>query len=243
MLDKSKENIPYHVAIIPDGNRRWAREKGLEPWKGHEKGADVIEELSRGALKLGVKCLTFWGSSVDNLTKRPLAEKRALLKIYEKYFIRLIESKDIYENETRIRILGRWREQFPVKLRKILERGIEKTKSHNRTFLNFLLAYNGDDDMLEAVKRIVKKTREGNKDIKIDNDLIQKNLITSELPEVDLIIRTGSQLDPHNSVGFLMWQTQNSQYYFSEKFLPDFNFNEFKKAIDDFSNRKRRRGK
>jgi tritrans,polycis-undecaprenyl-diphosphate synthase [geranylgeranyl-diphosphate specific] len=242
MSEDSKKYIPYHVAIIPDGNRRWAKSRGLKPWEGHEKGAEIIEELSRGALKLGVKCLTFWGSSVDNLTKRPLAEKRALLKIYEKYFIRLIKSQDIYDNETRIRILGRWQEQFPLKLKKILGKGIEKTKKHNNTFLNFLLAYNGDDDMLEAVRKIVKKSKDNDEEISVDNDLIQNNLITSELPEVDLIIRTGSNQDPHNSVGFLMWQTQNSQYYFSDKLFPDFDFDEFKKAIEDFSGRRRSMG-
>lgn len=242
MSEDSKKYIPYHVAIIPDGNRRWAKSQGLKPWEGHEKGAEIIEELSRGALKLGVKCLTFWGSSVDNLTKRPLAEKRALLKIYEKYFIRLIKSQDVYDNETRIRILGRWREQFPLKLKKILEKGVEKTKKHNNTFLNFLLAYNGDDDMLEAVRKIVKKSKDNDEEISVDNDLIQNNLITSELPEVDLIIRTGSNQDPHNSVGFLMWQTQNSQYYFSDKLFPDFDFDEFKKAIEDFSGRRRSMG-
>ncbi len=234
----------FHIAIIPDGNRRWATRKGMKPWLGHEEGAKRTEEISRKALEMGVKHLTFWGSSKDNLTKRPLIEKRALLDIYERYFKKLIEDEEIYKNQTRINIFGDWQSQFPSQLKNILKNGIEKTKNHQRSFLHFLLAYDGGDDMLMAVKKIAGKAKEKTAEIfEITKDLIANNLMTAELPEVDLVIRTGVENDPHNSAGFLMWQTQNSQYYFSDKMFPDFGVSEFEKAFEDFKNRQRRLGK
>lgn len=242
MSQKISQNpVPSHVAIVPDGNRRWAKRKGLKPWQGHEEGAKLIEDLSREALKAGVKYITFWGSSVDNLTKRPFSEKRELLRIYEKYFKKLISSKEIFDNGTRINIFGRWEEQFPNRLKKILKEGIEKTRNHANSFMTFLLAYSGDDEMLEAAKRIAHKFCE--EKVKINEQEFKKSLLTGDLPAVDLLIRTGVEGDPHNSAGFMMWQTRDSQYYFSNKMFPDFNTNELKKALDDFSNRVRRFGK
>lgn len=230
-----------HIAIIPDGNRRWAKERGLNPWEGHEEGAKRIEELVREALELKIKYISFWGSSADNLKKRPFQEKRALLKIYESYFKRLIDSKDIYKNQARIGIFGLWRQQFPETLKKTLELGIEKTRKHSGCFLNFLLAYSGDEDLIYGVRKVAEKFKSGI--IKeINHQTIKDNLMTAPLPDIDLIIRTGVEDDPHNSAGFMMWQTQNSQYYFSNKRFPDFNKRDFKIAIADFEKRARRMG-
>jgi undecaprenyl diphosphate synthase len=234
---------PIHIAIIPDGNRRWAKKAGMKPWEGHRAGADRIEEISREALKKEIKHLTFWGSSKDNLQKRPLEEKRELLRIYEKYFQKLITDPDVYENKTGINIVGDWEKQFPRKLKNILMDGIEKTKNHTHNFLNFMLAYNGDDDVLHAVKKIKESILKEKKNLKITADLFKENLLSSKLPPVDLIIRTGTEGDPHNSAGFLMWQTQNSQYHFSEKLFPDFGPKDFRKIVEEFKKRKRRLGK
>ncbi len=235
------KNIPKHIAIIPDGNRRWAKKRGLNPWDGHYEGAQRFEELVNMAFDSGVESLSFWGSSVDNLTKRPLKEKIALLDIYEKYFQKLISDSRIFKNNIRINVIGKWREQFPSKLKKLLEEGIEKTKKHTELNLNFLLAYNGDDDIIEAVKNIIKKD-DIDKD-KINSRLIANNLMSQIIPTIDLVIRTGVENDPHNSAGFLMWQTQNSQLYFTDLQFPEFTAQEFKIALKDFSNRTRRLGK
>jgi undecaprenyl diphosphate synthase len=232
-----------HIAIIPDGNRRWAKKRGLAPWQGHRAGADKIEELSREALKMGIKNLTFWGSSKDNLQKRPLEEKRELLKIYEKYFKKLINDPDIYKNKTGIRIIGDWKKQFPFGLRRILEKGIKKTKDHTNNFLNFMLAYNGDDDVLHAIREIKTKVSKEKKDFKINAKNFKDFLLSKDLPAVEMIIRTGTEGDPHNSAGFLMWQTQNSQYHFSEKFFPDFGPKDLRKVVEDFLERERRLGR
>jgi undecaprenyl diphosphate synthase len=121
--------------------------------------------------------------------------------------------------------------------------GIEKTKDHSHNFLNFMLAYNGDDDVLHAVRKIKEKIVKEKKNLKITADLIKENLLSKKLPSVDLIIRTGTEGDPHNSAGFLMWQTQNSQYHFSEKLFPDFGPKDFRKIVKEFKNRRRRLGR
>ena len=235
-------NIPAHIAIIPDGNRRWAKKQGLKPWDGHYEGAKRFEELVDEAFSLDIKNISFWGSSEDNLTKRPLREKKALLDIYETYFKKLIKDKKIFEKNIKINIIGKWKEQFPGKLVKLLEEGIEKTKNHDGFNLNFLLAYSGNNDIITATKNIIRLTK--NKiNLTINDELIRSNLMTRDLPMVDLVIRTGTENDPHNSAGFLMWQTQNSQLYFTDLQFPDFTAEKLKLAIKDFSNRTRRLGK
>lgn len=236
------QKIPNHVAIVPDGNRRWAKNEGLEPWDGHREGAKRIEEIVREALRMKIKNITFWGSSEDNFEKRPLQEKRALLEVYEEYFEKLINSDDVFDNKARINVVGKWEEQFPKKLVNILNKGIEKTKSHSNYFLNFLLAYNGSSDILAAAQAVARKFAHGDDKEKIDSERFREGLMTKDLPHVDLLIRTGVQEDPHNSAGFLMWQTQNSQYYFSEKMFPAFGVKQFQLALADYSNRVRRLG-
>lgn len=232
------KNIPAHVAIIPDGNRRWAKKKGLEPWEGHEKAAQNLEHILRAAFDLGIRYFTFWGSSVDNLKKRPLAEKRALLDIYKRYFKKLINSEDIHKNKTRINVIGKWEEQFPQSLKKVIHECVEKTKHYKEYYLNFLLAYNGDDEMVEAMRKIAEKCKSG---AKITAQAIKENLMTKDLPPVDLLIRTGGE--PHNSAGFMMWDVANAQLYFTELMNPDFGPEELRDAVLDFGRRGRRFGK
>jgi undecaprenyl diphosphate synthase len=234
----SLEKMPIHIAIIPDGNRRWARSRGLLPWDGHAEGAKIVEKLIKKALNLGIKNLSFWGSSLDNLKKRPYQEKRALLKIYLEHFNRLAESEEVHKNKARINVIGKWEEQFPEPLKKIIKKCINATKNYRSHFLNFFLAYNGDDEMIEAVKKIIKNYQNVSQ---ITAKTIKENLMTKDLPPVDLLIRTGG--DPHNSVGFMMWDTANSQMYFTQKLFPDFDEKEFEKAIEEYQRRERRMGR
>lgn len=230
--------IPNHVAVIPDGNRRWAKTRGMKPWEGHEFGAKNTEKLVKRAFKIGIRCLSFWGSSLENLKKRPFQEKRALLGIYEKYFKQLMDSKDIHENKVRINFIGKWEEQFPERLKKVLHECLWKTRNYKNYFLNFFLAYNGDDEMVEAVKNIVKKHKSGEK---ITRKIIKDNLMTNSLPSVDLLVRTGGE--PHLSAGFMMWDIANSQMFFSQELYPDFDDDKFEEAIGEYNNRQRRMGK
>lgn len=233
-----KEIVPNHVVIIPDGNRRWAKQRGLEPWKGHFAGAENTEKLLRKALKMGIGCFSMWGSSMENLKKRPLAESRQLLKVYEEYFTKLLHSSDIHDYQVKINFIGRWEEQFPQSLKKILHDCLEATKNYSKNVLNFFLAYSGDDEMVEVVKRIAEKSISPKS---ISAKTIKENLMTHNLPEVDYMIRTGGE--PHLSSGFMMWDTANAQLYFSEKYYPDFGVSEFEVAIKDFARRSRRLGK
>jgi undecaprenyl diphosphate synthase len=237
-MEKTIENLPAHVAIIPDGNRRWARKRGLPAWDGHEAGAQNLEKLIKFASQKGIHCLSFWGSSLDNLKKRPLDEKKALLEIYKKYFSRLIKNKDIEEKEVKINFIGHWQEQFPASLQTIIKQVIDKTKNYQKRILNFFLAYSGTDEMLGAIGKIVEKyhSRE-----EITPEIIKKNLMTEELPAVDLIIRTGGE--PHLSSGFMMWDTANSQLYFTDDLYPDFVEEKFDAALQDYAKRQRRFGK
>jgi undecaprenyl diphosphate synthase len=232
------ENIPTHVAIIPDGNRRWAKSRGLKPWEGHEEGAKNLEEVLRANLDLGVKYVTFWGSSADNLKKRPLTEKKALLDIYKRYFEKIMDSEDIHGNQVRINVVGHWQEQFPRSLKKIIERSIEKTRHYKKFFLNFLLAYNGDDEIVNAVNRLLEKYKGK---AKVTAKALKDQLMTKDLPPVDLLVRTGGE--PHMSAGFMMWDIANAQMYFSETLWPDFDAAKMREAILDYSKRMRRFGK
>lgn len=235
---KENSSLPCHIAIIPDGNRRWAKEKELDPWKGHDAGAAQMEQLARFAFDNGIFALSFWGSSLENLQKRPLREKQELLRIYEEYFKKLVVDKDIHRNRVRINVLGKWEQQFPSSLKSIIMEGIKKTSHYDSHELNFFLAYSGDDEMLEAVRKIVSS---GIDSKKITGEVIKKNLMTSELPKVDLLIRTGGE--PHLSAGFMMWDIANAGLHFSKKYFPDFDEKELLVAIEEYVEREKRNGK
>lgn len=233
-----QDKVPNHVVIIPDGNRRWAKEKGLKPWEGHEAGAKNSEKLLSHSLKLGVKCLSIWGSSTDNLSKRPFRETRALLDIYSRYIKRMLEGKEIYENEVRVNFIGRWEEQFPEKLKKMIYEVREKTKNYKKRMLNLLLAYSGTDEMIEAIQKI-HDNYPGR--LKITPKIVKENLFTRDLPAVDFLIRTGGE--PHNSMGLMMWDVADAQYYFTNVKFPDFDEEKYGEAIEDYARRQRRFGK
>jgi len=232
------QSIPHHIAIIPDGNRRWAKTRGLDPWRGHEAGAENSEILIREARRLGVRELSFWGSSIENLEKRPVAEKRELLRIYSEYFRKLLHDREIMEEGVRVRFIGRWEERFPDDLRRVLMDISEKTGENSRYFLNFFLAYSGDDDMVEAFRKAVRMALQPET---ITPKIVKSCLSTRDIAPVDLLIRTGG--DPHLSAGFLMWETANSQLFFSEKAYPEFGPDCLSEAVADYSERERRLGR
>ncbi len=229
--------IPRHVVIIPDGNRRWAKLHDKKPWEGHEAGAKMIEAICNKGRDMGVQYLSFWGSSRENMTKRSLQERRGLIKIYEKYFTKLINDKSLMTDQVRINIIGQWREYFPEKLVRILNEGIEKTKYHQNYYINFFLMYSGDEEMLFAIQEIVDTFDSG---AEITKETIKNHLFTRDLPPVDYLIRTGG--DPHLSAGFMMWDIANAQLFFSDLLFPDFGGNEFEKTIQEYVRRSRRLG-
>jgi undecaprenyl diphosphate synthase len=201
-----------------------------------------LERILKALKKFDVKYLTFWGSSRDNLDKRPIQEKEHLLRIYKKYFEKIIKSKEVVENRMRINVLGDWEKLFPVSLKKTIKKAIEKTKHYDNYFVTFLLAYSGDKEMERALRNIAIDYKKGI--IRsVDSGVIKNYLYTKDLPYVDLLIRSGSGNDPHLSNGFMMWDIKDAQLYFSNKAWPDFDQQELEKAIYDYQKRKRRFGK
>ena len=242
-MDKiDKNNLPTHIAIVPDGNRRWAKKRNMAPWRGHVAGAEKTREQIEFAFDLGIECLSWWGGSYGNLTERSKIEINNLFRIYERYFKELIKKKEIYKDQVKVNIIGRWEEILPKSGIKAARDLMQATKNHKNRLLNFFIAYDGRDEMLSAIENIIKRSRK-NRRLKITGDLLKENLWTKELPPVDLLIRTGSHQDPHNSAGFMMWLTANSQLYFPKGYYPDFGKKEFAQAIKEYQKRKRRFGK
>jgi len=231
------KKLPNHVAVIPDGNRRWAKKRGLPSFVGHQKGVDALENILDKFLEMKIPYFTFWGSSMDNITKRTKSEVSYLFDIFENQFKRISDHERIHKNKVKIIVLGKWEELFPQKTIKAIKEAMEKTRSYDKHVLTFLMAYNGDDEMIECMKTIKKK------ELVPNERTIKQNLWTKDLPPVDLIIRTGCSDDPHNSAGFMMWDAAYSQLYFTDKLFPNFKGKEFEKAIEDYIDRERRLGK
>jgi len=227
---------PDHVAFIPDGNRRWAKKHLLESWRGHEKGVVRFEELMRFAFDAGSSYVTFWGASEDNLRKRDSEEVAVLVKLLTEELRRLSASPETTEKEMRVRVIGKGVEVVQNgELRRAVEEVEKKTAHFTKKKLTILFGYDGRSDMIHAVHELRDTTYE------IRPESIAKALLTKELPDVDLVIRTGGE--SHNSGGFLMWQTANSQLYFTQTLWPDFGIDELQKAFADFGARERRMGK
>jgi undecaprenyl diphosphate synthase len=225
-----------HVAFIPDGNRRWAKKHLLESWKGHERGVARFEELLRFAFDSGVQYATFWVASEDNLTKRSKEEIGFLVNTLIAELRRLHDSSETMERGTRVRIIGRGVKIVEnAELAGVVHAVEQKTAGNTKKFLTILFGYDGRTDIIHAINELRDTTYE------LRAESVAKALLTKELPEVDLVVRTGGE--PHNSAGFLMWQTANSQLYFTETLWPDFDVKELRKAFDDFSGRERRHGK
>ena len=231
---------PQHIVVVPDGNRRWAKKRGLPSFFGHKEGAKTTEKLLKAVLDLKIPYFTFWGSSLDNIAKRPAQEVQFLLKLFERYFKKLANSKEVNQNKIKINILGRWRELFPESVKQAMEEAIKKTKDYKNYQWTFLIAYSGVDEMTAAIQKITE-LRIKNRELRINKELIKNNLWTKDLPAVDLVIRTGGE--PHWSAGMMMWDVADSQLYFTETLYPDFSVEEFKKAINKYGQIERRMGK
>lgn len=229
------EQIPIHIAIIPDGNRRWAKVAGKSAIDGHRQGAEIMRTLMPHAADRGVQYVSIWGMSLDNFKKRDITEVTGLLALFRSEFLNLAESEDIHTRNVRITVIGRWREKFPLPVRNAVQKAIDATAHYSRHHLTFFLAYDGIDEMTQAVSDIAKEGITN-----VTPEVIKQHLFTKDLPSVDLIIRTGGE--PHLSAGFMMWDVTDSQLWFTEKFWPDFTNNDFDEALEEYSNRQRRKG-
>ncbi|MDW8085543.1 MAG: polyprenyl diphosphate synthase [Ignisphaera sp.] len=239
----TNRNMPKHIAIIPDGNRRWARSHGLDPLEGHRYGYEKVREVLRWIYDLGINVVTIYAMSYENCLYRSEDEKQNLFNIIRRGFEELIESDTIHDYRVRIKVFGKLdlvREDI-VKYAKLLEM---ETSGYNDRYLNIALCYGGRQEIVNAVKNIVSEVF--NKRIGIDDiseDYVRKHLSTSHLEnfsEPDLVIRTSGEMRISN---FLLWQIAYSELYFCDVFWPDFRKIDLYRAIRAYQKRERRFGK
>ncbi len=238
-MAKQNNLLPGHVAIIPDGNRRWAKEKGLSAYKGHEVGVEKFREIVRHAADQGIKCISVWGLSVDNIIKRSPLEIANLMKLFQNQFNSLVQDRDIHDRQIQIKVFGRWQEKFPRKVKQAIEAAQGATAHYKNYACNFLLAYNGTDEMLQAIRIIADKVKKSEQ-ARVTARTVKEHLYTKDLPPVDLVIRTGGE--PHLSAGFMMWDIADAQLHFSDKYWPAFTVNDFDLALQEYASRRRKFG-
>ncbi|MBI2052549.1 MAG: di-trans,poly-cis-decaprenylcistransferase [Candidatus Sungbacteria bacterium] len=229
-------NLPSHIAVIPDGNRRWAKARGLEPWLGHEHGAYAFKEIVKESFAQGIRYFTFWASSEDNIKKRNPLEVAFYFKLIKKAFNDFEKDSYAHDHKIKVDFMGSWEKMFPADIKEIIYRIKKKTENYADRFLTLLLAYDGRTEMLQALHQFYQD----NPAVKPTPDFIKKYLYTKDLPSVDLVIRTGGE--PHWSAGFMMWDVADSQLYFTPTLWPDFNKKELAKALLSYSTTQRRLG-
>lgn len=224
--------IPQHIAIIPDGNRRWAREHGLPVFEGHRRGVEIFEEIGDAAIQRGVKYVTFYGFSTENW-KRSKREVAYLMKLFRWVFTNKLNDFD--RKDIRLNVLGRI-EMFSKDLQKMIERAISITKENTRGVMNLALNYGGRAELIDMVKKAISQKL---KPQAVTEESLSKLLYAPEIPDPDLIIRTSGEQRLSN---FLPWQGVYSELYFSKKYWPAFTPHDLDMALGEYADRQRRFG-
>jgi len=232
---------PEHVAIILDGNRRWAVHKALIPWIGHRHGADNLDDLMDWCLELDVKIITLYAFSTENFN-RPPKEIEEIMNLIEEKLCSILKNERIHENRIRVKAIGRI-DRLPTSIQEVVHRVEETTKMYTERFLNIALAYGGRAEIVDATKKIAKKVKNGElKPAQINEKLFEKYLYTAHMPrqDADLIIRTSGE---ERLSGFLSWQSAYSELCFVDINWPDFRRIDLLRAVRTYQRRKRRFGK
>ncbi len=236
---KNGEKIE-NIAIILDGNRRWAYEKELNPWLGHKKGAETVEQLLDWCWKLNVKFITLYTFSTENFRRSP-TEIAEIMNIAEEKFRKLLTDERIHRNKVHVKVIGRTH-LLPERLQRLIEDVEKATEDYDSQFLNFAFAYGGRAEIVDAAKIIAEKVRAGELEINdVNEKTFEKYLYTAHMPnqEPDLIIRTSGE---ERLSGFLLWQSAYSELAFLDVYWPDFRLIDLLRAIRTFQTRKRRYG-
>ena len=229
--------IPRHVAIIMDGNGRWAEERHRPRLFGHKAGVDAVRDVVETARALGVEVLTLYAFSTENWN-RPEGEVSGLMGLLKNFL--LAELRTMLHNDIRLQCLGN-QQRLPEDVRNVLQQTIGETSACTAMTLNLALNYGGRSEIVDAVRHIAQLSQEGNMDWQtLDETAIQQHLYTAGQPDPDLLIRTGGE---HRLSNFLLWQASYAELYFTDIKWPDFRKAQFLAAIDDFSRRQRRFGK
>ncbi len=231
---------PEHIAIILDGNRRWASEKALNPWLGHEKGAERVEQLLDWCMKLNVKSVTLYAFSTENFGRQS-DEVEEIMRIAEEQFRKILTDERIYKNKTRVKVIGRTN-LLPDSLQRLITEVERSTQEYSDHFLNFAFAYGGRAEIVDAARKIAQEVHDGKLDPeKVDEKTFEQQLYTSHMPnqDPDLIIRTSGE---ERLSGFLLWQSAYSELCFLDVYWPDFRVIDLLRAVRTFQKRMRRFG-
>ncbi len=235
------ESLPQHVAIIMDGNGRWAKKRLLNRINGHEKGTDTVRAIVKTCRKIGIPILTLFAFSTENW-QRPKTEVAALMSILKRFLV--TEQKEIMENDIRLNAIGQI-ERLPGEVRNTLRSSMELTKNNKGLLLNLALSYGGRYEIVRAVQQIAEKVKNGiidpdPREDQITEDLISDHLYTRAMPDPDLLIRTSGEMRISN---FLLWQIAYAEIFITDTLWPDFDSTEFISILQDYQSRERRFGK
>ena len=236
-MNLDKEMLPKHLAIIMDGNGRWAKQQGKPRIFGHEKGAKTVREIIQEVSEIGIPYLTLYAFSTENW-KRPKLEVEALMHLLSRYLKK--EVAIMQENNIRLNAIGDL-ESLPSKVRKELYKAMEQTQNNTSTTVSLALAYGGQQELLQMTQQLAQRVQQGQlTPQQITPELIQQTLYTQNIPPVDLLIRTSGECRISN---FLLWQIAYAELYFTGILWPDFSPEELRKALANYQNRERRFGK
>ena len=232
-----RDGFPRHIAVIMDGNGRWAKKRLLNRVKGHEKGADAIRNIVEVSRELGLENLSLYAFSTENWS-RPKTEVSALMSLLEKFI--KSEKNNFQENNIRLNAFGEL-EKLPDKVRKALYSLMDETSENRSMTLNLCLSYGGRQEIVGACKKIASLVKENKVSIKeINENFFAKSLYSKDFPDPDILIRTSGEMRLSN---FMMWQLSYAEFFFPETLWPDFTKEEFIEIIKEFQNRDRRFGK
>jgi len=235
--DINLENIPVHVAIIMDGNGRWAKSRGKDRVYGHINGVQAIRNVLEASLELGIKYLTLFAFSDENWA-RPKKEVNALMNLLVKTLLEEVD--ELSSNGVRLNAIGNLK-KLPTKAIDLLDHSFESTKMNNKITLTLALSYSAKWEITEAVRKLAEKVKNGQLlPDEINEDIFSKELLTYGMPDPELLIRTSGEKRISN---YLLWQTAYSEFYFSDEYWPDFSKQSFYTAIADYQSRERRFGK
>jgi tritrans,polycis-undecaprenyl-diphosphate synthase [geranylgeranyl-diphosphate specific] len=230
-------NVPKHIAIVLDGNRRFSKRLMMKPWMGHEWGAKKVEKLLDWCSELEIKELTLYTFSVENFN-RPKDEFNYLMDLFRREFERIRHDERIHKNRIRVNFIGRI-QMFPEDLQEKMRALMDATKDYDSHIVNFAMGYGGRQEVIDAVKKLAVEVKNGRLDIdKINEETFSKGLYLRDEP--DLIIRTGGDKRTSN---FLIWQSNYSEWFFLEKMWPEFEKEDLVKVIEEYGRRERRFGR
>lgn len=236
--DTETLTVPQHIAIIPDGNRRWAKKRMLPVKAGHREGAEVFRRIVRHAEHLGVKYITFYAFSTENW-KRDASEVDALMGLLLRFLLNSEEELGKDKDKIRIRVIGR-REQLSPELRREIARVEKETENNTNITVNMAINYGGRDELVHCVRSISQEIQQEQLlPEQIDAQVIESHLYTAETPDPDLLIRTSGEQRISN---YLLWQMAYTEFYFSDKLWPDFDEKALEEAVRVYSSRQRRFG-